>query len=128
MTTKCMRTSANHRTPVTTRVRRRPADVMPGSFSRRSFLSQAGAGAAAFTLGPVVAASNESHPPLAATPVLAGNAFDLNIGYRSVNFTGRERLATAINGSVPGPVLRWKQGERVTLRVTTITKFSLHRN
>ena len=35
-----------------------------------------------------------------------------------MNFTGRERLATAINGSVPGPVLRWKQGESVTIRVT----------
>jgi len=89
---------------------------MPGSFSRRRFLSQAGAGAAAFTLGPVAAASATMHPTVVPTPILAGNAFDLNIGYRSVNFTGRERLATAINGSVPGPVLRWKQGEWVTIR------------
>jgi CopA family copper-resistance protein len=113
-----MRMSANRRTPVTTKVRRRPGGVTPGSLSRRSFLSQAGAGAAAFTLGPVAAASDATYPPLAPTPILAGNVFDLNIGYRSVNFTGRERLATVINGSIPGPVLRWKQGESVRIRVT----------
>lgn len=47
-----------------------------------------------------------------------GNNFNLSIGYQSVNFTGQERLATAINNSVPAPVLRWKEGERVTLNVT----------
>jgi CopA family copper-resistance protein len=35
-----------------------------------------------------------------------------------VNYTGRERVATAIDGSIPAPVLRWKQGDTVTLRVT----------
>lgn len=50
--------------------------------------------------------------------ILSGNQFSLNINYLEVNFTGEERLATAINGSVPAPVLRWKEGERVTLKVT----------
>ena len=50
--------------------------------------------------------------------VLSGNLFDLHIGYQKVNFTGVERTATTINGSLPGPILRWKEGERVTLRVT----------
>jgi CopA family copper-resistance protein len=49
---------------------------------------------------------------------LAGRQFDLAIGNQRVNFTGTERVATTVNGSLPGPVLRWKEGERVALRVT----------
>tara|TARA_R110002049_G_scaffold189977_1_gene358583 strand:+ start:7065 stop:8804 length:1740 start_codon:yes stop_codon:yes gene_type:complete len=49
---------------------------------------------------------------------MSGTQFDLNIGYQPVNFTGRERIATSINGSIPGPVLRWREGDRVVLRVT----------
>ena len=49
--------------------------------------------------------------------LLAGNQFDLSIGYRDINITGKSRQATVVNGGIPGPVLRWKQGETVTLRV-----------
>ena len=49
---------------------------------------------------------------------LTGQTFNLNIGHQRVNFTGRERLATTVNGSLPAPILRWREGERVTLRVT----------
>lgn len=49
---------------------------------------------------------------------LSGNTFNLSIDYVPVNFTGHDRIATTVNGSVPSPVLRWKEGERVTLRVT----------
>lgn len=50
--------------------------------------------------------------------VLRGSRFDLNYSSTPVNFTGREKLATAINGSVPAPVLRFKEGDMVTLNVT----------
>ncbi len=53
-----------------------------------------------------------------AVPELRGGDFNLEIGPAAINYTGKPRLATAINGSVPAPVLRWRQGERVTLRVT----------
>ena len=46
------------------------------------------------------------------------NQYDLTIGQQKVNFTGQERMATSINNSVPAPVLRWKEGERVSLKVT----------
>ncbi len=49
---------------------------------------------------------------------LQGNRFDLRIGYQEVNFTGHRRIATAVNGTVPAPVLRWQEGDSVTLRVT----------
>jgi len=49
---------------------------------------------------------------------LRGTGFDLSYSPTRVNFTGRERFATAINGGVPAPVLRFKEGETVTLNVT----------
>ncbi|MDM3884392.1 copper resistance system multicopper oxidase [Pseudomonas sp. BCRC 81390] len=49
--------------------------------------------------------------------VLTGTEFDLYIGELPVNFTGAKRTAMAINGSVPGPILRWREGDTVTLRV-----------
>ena len=51
-------------------------------------------------------------------PVLRGNRFDLTLSSQRVNFTGQARLATTVNGLVPGPVLRWREGDRVTLNVT----------
>jgi CopA family copper-resistance protein len=49
---------------------------------------------------------------------LRGTRFDLSYSPTRVNFTGQERFATAINGGVPAPVLRFKEGETVTLNVT----------
>jgi CopA family copper-resistance protein len=50
--------------------------------------------------------------------VLAGTDFDLVIGETPMNFTGRTRPAVTVNGSVPGPILRWREGTTVNLRVT----------
>lgn len=49
---------------------------------------------------------------------LKGTEFDLEIAELPVNFTGKPRIATAINGQVPGPILRWREGDTVTLRVS----------
>ena len=51
-------------------------------------------------------------------PVLTGDRFELVIAETPVNFTGTPRMATTINGSLPGPTLRWREGETVTIRVT----------
>ncbi|MFK2902511.1 copper resistance system multicopper oxidase [Dyella ginsengisoli] len=53
-----------------------------------------------------------------APTVLSGTDFALQIDQVPVNFTGARRLAHAVNGQVPGPLLRWKEGTDVTLRVT----------
>jgi CopA family copper-resistance protein len=49
--------------------------------------------------------------------VLAGKDFDLFIGETPVNITGNPRTAMTINGGIPGPLLRWREGDTVTLRV-----------
>lgn len=50
--------------------------------------------------------------------VLAGTEFDLTIGETPLNFTGRTRSGITVNGSVPAPLLRWREGTTVNLRVT----------
>ena len=49
--------------------------------------------------------------------VLEGTEFDLTIGEAPVNFTGRPRTALTVNGQLPAPLLRWREGDTVTLRV-----------
>lgn len=48
---------------------------------------------------------------------LSGTHFDLTIGSTPVNFTGRARMATTVNDTLPGPILRFREGETVTLNV-----------
>jgi CopA family copper-resistance protein len=48
---------------------------------------------------------------------LRGTHFDLTIGELPVDFTGHRRIATVVNGQLPAPLLRWRQGDTVTLRV-----------
>ena len=90
------------------------------SIGRRRFLEGLAAGGVLLTGGrgirPAlgqVAATTTGTPP-----VLAGTEFDLTIAETPVNFTGAPRMATTINGSIPGPILRWREGDTVTLRVT----------
>jgi CopA family copper-resistance protein len=61
-------------------------------------------------------------PAWAANPVLLaqelhGIEFELFIGETPVNITGAPRTAMTINGTMPGPTLRWREGDTVTLRV-----------
>jgi len=49
---------------------------------------------------------------------LRGNTFNLEIVPLPVNFTGKQRTATAVNGLLPGPILKLKEGDLVTIRVT----------
>jgi FtsP/CotA-like multicopper oxidase with cupredoxin domain len=48
---------------------------------------------------------------------LSGTQFDLEIGETPVNFTGSPQTANTVNGSIPAPTLRWREGDTVTLRV-----------
>ena len=69
------------------------------------------------------AASAVARVSWAATPAaeesqtLRGTEFELAIGERAVNVTGRTRIATVVNGTLPAPVLRWREGDTVTIRV-----------
>jgi len=86
--------------------------------SRRRFVTGLAVGgvAAGFGLARLPAWANTAHSMYQA-PVLTGTDFDLAIGTSPVNFTGRARPAITVNGSLPAPILRWREGDTVTLRV-----------
>lgn len=89
--------------------------------SRRRFVTGIVAGSSAIGMGiapQLMAAAKPAASHQKGPKTLRGREFDLSIDYLPVNFTGRQRIATTIDGPLPGPVLRWKEGERVTLRVT----------
>jgi CopA family copper-resistance protein len=65
-------------------------------------------------------AESDPHTPA----ILTGTHFDLTIESLPVNFTGHQSFAIAVNGSVPGPTLRWREGNTVTLAVTNRMKKS----
>ena len=85
--------------------------------SRRRFVQGIAAGGAIAGLGlwprPAWAIRSPGQPG-----VLAGTEFDLRIGETPMNFTGRTRPAVTVNGSLPAPLLRWREGTTVNLRVT----------
>ena len=96
--------------------------------SRRTFVKGLAVGGAVAGLGlwrtPALAQDN---PPSAWT-TLSGSDFDLRIGETPMNFTGNARMAFTVNGSVPAPTLRWREGDTVTLRVanTSSEDASIH--
>jgi CopA family copper-resistance protein len=53
----------------------------------------------------------------AALAELRGTAFELSVSEAAVNLTGEASVGTLVNGSLPGPILRWREGDSVTLRV-----------
>lgn len=84
--------------------------------ARRRFVQGLAAGGALAALGGWRAALAQSHP--APTAELRGAEFHLEIGETPVNFTGAARVATTVNGQLPAPLLRWREGDTVTLHVT----------
>ena len=88
---------------------------MTSTLSRRRFVQGLALGGAAISAG------WWPRRGLAATGLggaLDGTDFDLRIGDTPVNVTGAPRVALTVNGSLPAPTLRWREGTTVTARVT----------
>ncbi|MEH6455506.1 MAG: copper resistance system multicopper oxidase [Cocleimonas sp.] len=86
--------------------------------NRRRFVQGLSSGGVLASLGlmsnNVLAAKQSTHE----VAILDGPVFDLTIEEVMVNFTGKTRVATAINGSIPAPTLRMREGDDIVLRVT----------
>lgn len=95
------------------------------ALSRRRFIEGLAAGGAVATLGwpkPTWALKSAGEPQ-----IIAGTEFDLAIGETPMNFTGRTRPAITVNGSLPAPTLRWREGDTVRLRVANrLPRGSIH--
>lgn len=85
--------------------------------SRRRFVTGVAAGGIAAGTGlwrpPAFAGTSPTGAPLE----LTGTRFDLAIDATPVNLTGRMRPAVTVNQSLPAPILRWREGDTVTLHV-----------
>jgi CopA family copper-resistance protein len=98
--------------------KRFPGLTLPGSSRRRFVQGMAlGGAAAAFGAWPKLSWASSSTVP-GAQNVLSGTEFNLEIADMPVNFTGHRAIAHAVNGQLPGPILHWREGTTVTLRVT----------
>ena len=85
--------------------------------SRRTFVKGLAMGGAVAGLGlwkPSVWAQTPARQSAAA---ITGTEFDLRIGETLMNVTGSPRTAMTVNGTIPAPTLRWREGDIVTLRV-----------
>ncbi len=85
--------------------------------SRRTFVKGLAVGGAVAGLGawrsPLWAQTDSRRAPT----TLTGADFDLQIGEALMDFTGSPKRAFTVNGTLPAPTLRWKEGDIVTLRV-----------
>ena len=85
----------------------------PLAITRRRFL-QGAAAAGALSLIPFPLRRALAGP----ASVLSGTEFALEIGTVPLSIYGRQAAATGVNGQVPAPILRWREGDTVTLAVT----------
>jgi len=81
--------------------------------TRRRFM-QGAAAAGALSLIPFPLRRALAAP----APVLSGTEFQLEIGTVPLTINGHQAAATGVNGQVPAPILRWREGDTVTLAVT----------
>lgn len=94
---------------------------LPALPSRRRFVQGLAAGGVVAGFGSSALLSRahaaDTRMPAAAPQVLQGNHLQLSIGESAVDFTGRVRPAITVNGSLPAPILRWREGQTVDIHV-----------
>ena len=94
---------------------------VPGLLLRRRRFVQALASAGMLAGLPpqaLAAASTREPARTGSAPVLSGPEIQLTVAETPISFTGAKRVATTINGSLPAPTLRLREGDTVTIRVT----------
>ena len=85
--------------------------------SRRTFVKGLAVGGAIAGLG-LWRPAARAHTDGRQHPVsLDGTEFDLSVGETPIDFTGSPRTALTVNGLLPAPTLRWREGDTVTVRV-----------
>lgn len=84
--------------------------------SRRRFLSQSAALGAGVAMSPFAAPWARAATP-SGLSVLSGATFDLSVAGARVGVDGRSRNAVLVNGNFPAPLLRWREGDTVTINV-----------
>ena len=84
--------------------------------TRREFL-RATASASALSAVHGLLPAWARHPDGLGAQAAAAREFDLAVARTAIGIDGRQGTAVTVDGSVPGPLLRFREGETVTLRV-----------
>ncbi len=84
--------------------------------TRRHFLASTTSAFAVLNTRPLWAQSPQSHSQ-AGLSALSGQDFDLAIDRTDLMINGRTARPYTANGTLPAPLLRWREGDEVTLRV-----------
>ena len=86
--------------------------------SRRLFLGASAAVGGAATTGLLPAwAQSAGAANLNGLRALSGQIFDLTIGHANALIDGQAGDAITVNDQLPAPLLRWREGDEITLRV-----------
>ena len=89
------------------------------ALQRRDFLRVAAlSGAGASLAGVMPAWAQAVSPGLVPLPTVSGAEIALSIGRVAVRVDGKVSREIGINGTVPGPLIRLKEGQNVRLKVT----------
>ncbi|OYX47872.1 MAG: copper-binding protein [Alphaproteobacteria bacterium 32-64-14] len=90
------------------------------ALDRRGFLRATGLASGSLLLSAMLPAWAQAHSAGLShdSAELSGTDIKLTIGHMPVTIDGREGHAVAINGMVPGPLIRLKEGTTVRLHVT----------
>lgn len=83
---------------------------------RREFLRNASALATLWRMAPAYAFQEEK-PLLPTVPRAADGSLHLVIDHYEFSVDGRAGSAIAVNGSIPGPLLRLREGENAVIHV-----------
>ncbi|MDP2390036.1 MAG: copper resistance system multicopper oxidase, partial [Acidobacteriota bacterium] len=85
--------------------------------NRRTFVKGLAVGGAAAGLGMWPSRGFAQADARTSQATLTGTDFDLRIAESPVNFTGAPRMGITVNGTIPAPLVRWREGDTVTMRV-----------
>ena len=89
------------------------------SFDRRWLLRNAAAlGGVAALSGLLPAWARSQTPGVTPASALSGEDIALTVGHVPIRIGGRTGHGIGINGSIPGPLLRLKEGQNVRIAVT----------
>ena len=94
----------------------------PHRVTRRAFVQALGLSAAGAVLARRFLARGAWAAPPPHETSAPGREYFLAIDKLPFAPSGKKRTAIAVNGMVPGPLLRWKEGETVTIHVTNNLK------
>ncbi|MBD1555721.1 copper resistance system multicopper oxidase [Vibrio sp. S9_S30] len=92
--------------------------------SKRCFVKGLALGGILTGISPIISPAQgaELNTKSKTVPEVSGEVINLVIQETVVNFNGRPRIATTINGVLPGPTIRLKEGQSVTIKVTNMLK------